>query len=209
MKIAERCAALSPSMRRVVALLVVPLLLVLACLAALRPMHQAWQAQQLWREETKQLLSDAAVAPALRDALQRQIEVVRASQLRSKLYPSSGAMGAAALLQGDIDSVMNAVQASSRTLAPIPVSEESSLLRYGVRVTASLRVNQLQDVFNRLAQHQRLLRVEQLSVVAPQVQQADENPPLAVSMDIYGYVLAAEASAVPSATVAANGGEQP
>jgi len=197
-KIAERCAALSPAMRRVVALLVVPMLIVLACLAALLPIHQAWQAQQRWREETKQLLSEAEVAPTLRDALQRQIEAVRASQLRSKFYPSGGAMGTAAVLQGDIDSVMNSAQASSRTLAPIPVAEDALLLRHGVRVTASLRIDQLQDVFNRLAQHQRLLRVEQLSVVAPQMQQADENPPLAVSMDVYGYVLAAD-----------NGGGQP
>lgn len=180
-------------MRQLIALVILPSLIVLACLAVLLPIQLAWQAQQHWRQETKQLLSEAAAAPELRDALQRQIEAVRASQLRSKFYPTGGALGAAALLQGDIDALMASVQAGNRTLAPIPVSEDSSLQRYGVHVTASLRINQLQDVFNRLAQHQRLLRVEQLTVVAPQTQMTDENPPLAVSMDIHGYALAADA----------------
>ena len=176
-------------MRRLMALFVVPLLIVMAGVLVLLPIQHAWQAQQDWRQETKQLLSKAAAAPAQQAALERQIEAVRASQLRTKFYPAGGSMGAAALLQGDIDVLMNSVQANSRTLAPIPVSEDSAMLRYGVRVAASLRINQLQDLFNRLAQHARLLRVEQLSVVAPQMQLATENPPLAVSMDIYGYAL--------------------
>lgn len=179
-------------MRRLMALFVVPALLFLAGLAALLPIQHAWQDQQNWRQETQQLLLEASTAPVLKMALKQQIEAVRASQLRSKFYPSGGAMGAGALLQGDVDALITAVQASSRTLAPIPVAEDSSLLRHGVRVTASLRIDQLQDLFNRLAQHGRLLRVEQLTVVAPQMQTPDENPPLAISMDVYGYALAGE-----------------
>lgn len=180
-------------MRRLIAVAILPSLVLLAGLAVLAPIHLGWQAQQRWRQETKQLLAEAAAAPQLRDALQRQIEAVRASQLHSRLYPTGGTMGAPALLQGDIDALMSSVQASNRTLAPIPVSDEAFLQRYGVHVTASLRINQLQDVLNRLSQHQRLLRVEQLTVVAPQMQMADENPPLAVSMDIHGYALASAA----------------
>lgn len=208
MKIAERCAALSPSMRRPVALFLIPSLLVLFCLAAVLPIQHAWQAQQRWRHETKQLLSEAARAPKLRDALQKQIEAVRSSQLRARFYRAGGAMSSAALLQGDVDVLMKGVQASSRNLTPIPVSEDAVLLRYGVRATASLRINQLQDLFNSLAQHPRLLRVEQLTVAAPQMQHPNENPPLAVSMDIYGYALASEPTPA-QATVANIGGVTP
>jgi len=191
-------------MRRLVALVILPLLFAAVCVMALLPGQQAWQSQQLWRKEAKQLLSEAAKSTARRDALERQIEAVRQSQLRTKFYPAGGAMSPGAVLQGDVDAVLTSVQASSRTLAPIAVSEDTSLLRYGVRVSASLRINQLQDLFNRLAQHQRLLRVEQLTVVAPQMQAPDENPPLAVTMDIYGYALASESAA---STVAAMAGE--
>lgn len=191
MKLATRCAALSPPMRRLVALFGLPSLLITVCLLALWPLQHAWRSQQLWRMETKRLLSQAAGSSLQRAAIERQLEAVRSSQLRTKFYAAGGAMSSSALLQGDVDVLMNSVQASSRTLVPIPVSENASVVRYGVRLSASLRMNQLRDLLNGLAQHQRLLRVEQLTVIAPQAQNATENPPLAVSMDIYGYSLAA------------------
>lgn len=208
MRIADRCAALSPPMRRQVALLALPLMLLIVWLTVLLPVRQAWQAQQRWRYETKLLLSEAGRAPSLRGALEQQLAAVRSSQLRAKFYPSGGAMSPAALLQGDIDHLMTAAQASSRTLAPIPVSEDVLLLRYGVRVSASLRIDQLQNLLNRLAHHQRLLRVEQVTVVAPQMQQPTDNPPLAISMEIYGYAMAPDVAPA-TVTVAAARGDAP
>lgn len=189
MTLADRCAALPTTARRLLALFVIPLILVALCVALLVPARQAWLAQQEWRQETRELLSAAAAAPELQTALERQIESVRRSHLREKFYPTDGVLGAAAMLQADVDLLMSSLQVPSRTIAPIPSTETESLVRHGVRLSASLRINQLQDLLNRISQHPRLIRVDQLTVVAPQMQSPEDNPPLAVSMDIYAYAL--------------------
>jgi len=114
---------------------------------------------------------------------------VRRSHLREKFYPTDGVLGAAAMLQADVDLLMSSLQVPSRTIAPIASTETESLVRHGVRLSASLRINQLQDLLNRISQHPRLIRVDLLTVVAPQMQSPEDNPPLAVSMDIYAYAL--------------------
>lgn len=189
MTLAERCAALPITTRRLLALAIVPLVLVSICASLFVPVQQAWQAQQRWRRETRQLLSEAAAAPALQTALEKQIESARRSHLHSKFYPTSGVLGPGAMLQGDIDLMMSSLQISSRTIAPIASTETASLSRHGVRLSTSLRINQLQELLNRISQHPRLMRVDLLTVMAPQMQSPEENPPLAVTMDIYAYAL--------------------
>lgn len=189
MTLSDRCAALPIVARRLLALVVVPLLLLTLCVGSFVPARQVWQAQQDWRRETRDLLSAAAAAPELQMSLERQIESVRHTHLRSKFYPTDGVLGAAAVLQGDVDLLMSSLQVPSRTIAPITAVETESLVRHGVRLSASLRINQLQDLLNRISQHPRLMRVDSLTVVAPQTQSPEDNPPLAVSMEIFGYAL--------------------
>jgi len=201
-KIVDRCAALPVASRRLLAVVVVPLLLVALCMAISTLLQQVAAAQRQWRTEAKQLLSEAASAPAMQSAIEQQLDAVRSSPLRSKFYPVGGAMTAESSLQADVDALVSSVQATSRIIAPLPASETPPLLRYGVRLNASLRINQLQNLLNGLARHSRLLRVEHLIVVAPQMQVVDENPPLAVTLDIYGYGLATDAPVAINAAAA-------
>lgn len=194
MTIADRCAALPPLSRRIIAFVVVPSVMALLGGALVMTAAAAVDAQRLWREETKELLSQAAEAPAQQAALEKQLASMRQSALWSKFYTTSGSGHAAASLQADVAALVNSVQAGGQMLAPIPAQETSLLVRHGVRVTASLRINQLQDLLNATARHARFLKVEQLTVVAPHAQPQKENPPLAVTMDIYGYELARDVS---------------
>lgn len=193
MKMVDRCAALPVTSRRLLAVVIVPTVMAAVCVGIIALLQQAVAAQREWRQETEQLLSDAASAPAMQSALEQQTEAVRRSGLRSKFYPAGGAINAAASLQADVDTLVSSVQASSRVLAPLPTTETALAVRYGVRLNASLRINQLQNLLDALSRHPRLLRVERLLVVAPQTQVAEENPPLAVTLDIFGYGLSTDA----------------
>lgn len=193
MTIADRCAALPLVARRIVAFVAVP-----AAVTALGGMlvvaaSDAVDAQRLWREQTKQLLSQAAQAPALQAAYEKQLAAVKQSAVWSKFY-ASGASQAGASLQADVATLVGGVQAGGQMLSPIPAQESSLLVRHGVRVSASLRINQLQSLLEATSRHVRFLQVEHLTIVAPHAQSPTENPPLAVTLDIYGYELARNVS---------------
>ena len=61
-----------------------------------------------------------------------------------------------------------------------------------MRFAASIRLNDLQNLLTSMSNHSHYLRVERLIVTAPQTQAPDENPPLAVTMDVFGYQHARE-----------------
>lgn len=193
MTLASRCSKLPPLTRRIVALLVAPLAVVAVGLAIWLPASYVRNAHLEWRDDARRLLAQAKSAPATQAALEQEIAAMRGSTLWSKFYAKAGSGSGAASLHADIGALLTSVQASAQSLTPIPAQDGSLFARIGVRFAASMRVNQLQSLMSALNRHTRYLRVERLSVVAPQAQSPDENPPLAVTMDVYAYELPGDA----------------
>jgi hypothetical protein len=175
--------------RRGVALVIVPVAVLTVTAAILVPVTRAREAQDEWREEARRLLAASKRADALKESLDEQIAAVRASPLWSKLYSSTGGAPLASALQSDIGMLLSRVDVSAQTLTPIAAQELPLFIRAGARITASMRVDQLRELMAALATHPRYLRVERLTIDAPRTQIDTENPPLAVTAEIYGYEL--------------------
>lgn len=189
MSFAARCASLPMAVRRSMAVLLVPALLIIGASAVHIAVSYLQETHQAWRASTKRLLSQAASAPASQAALEQELQSMRQSALWSKFYSGNASMPVATELQADVRAIFSNAQASSQTLSAIPVEESPLFLRHGVQLAASLRVHQLQQVLGAIDSHPKFLHIARLSVVAPHVQSADDNPPLAVTMDIYVYEL--------------------
>lgn len=189
MKFADRCAKLPTPQRRAIALLIAPLMVVMVIAALWLPIVHLHHRHAEWREEARRLLSLAEHAPAERAALQREITALNTSELWSRFYPGGQAVSSATSLHADIGALLSSVRVSVQSLTPIAAEESPQFTKVGIRFSASMRVNQLQGLMTAMALHSRYLRVERLLVAAPHVQSPDENPPLAVTMDVYGYEL--------------------
>ena len=61
-----------------------------------------------------------------------------------------------------------------------PPAQQGSVTRIAVRITLSVRIDQLADALDLIQKHDRQLRVESLTVQAPDFQGAQANPVLAV-----------------------------
>jgi hypothetical protein len=189
MSLAERCAKLPIASRRVVALLVVPLSIVLLVSVIWLPIGLLRQSQIDWRNEAIDTLSSTQQAPAVQAALDQQLTAMRSSPLWSRFYKTPDSVSATTALHGDLSALLSGAQASVQSLTPIPSEAQSAFTRIGVRFGASMRMNDLQNLLTAMSAHSRYLRVERLVVTAPQMQVPDQNPPLAVTMDVYGYQL--------------------
>ena len=189
MMLSRRFEELSKPSRRVLALLVAPTLLVFAASVVYLPVAYLRDAQKDWRDETRSLLSQAKGAVALETQLNGQLTALQASGLWSKFYVAEKSGAAATSLQSDVSSFLGSVQVSAQSLVPIPTAQLPRFTKIGTKVTASMRIDQLRGFLAAVASHQRYLRVEQVTVVAPQTQSIAENPPLAVTLEVYGYEL--------------------
>jgi len=191
MRLAHACSQLPGALRRGVALIAVPLGIIFVAYAAFSLVRLAYDAQQDWRSHASRMLAQTKSAAQVQVHLDQQLLVVNTSALWPKLYGSSTSGGSAALLQSDVSNLLGSAQVSVQSLAPIPSTPMAEFTQIGVRLTASMRIDQLKSFLAAATIHTHYLRVGQLTVVSPQMQTAADNPPLAVTMDVYGYELAA------------------
>lgn len=191
MSLADKCSSLPVASRRMVALVAVPLAVVLTAYLAVQAIQFVFDVQQDWRSEARSAFAQVRGAEQIQVRLDQDLLALSSSPLWSRFYSPATAGAGATLLQGDVGSLLSAVQSSAQSLTPMPSVPMAEFTKIGVRLTASMRINQLKSFLAAAASHQHYLRVEQLTVVAPQMQIATENPPLAVTMDVYGFELAA------------------
>lgn len=189
MSFAEHCAKLPTPWRRVLAVVVVPIAVLLVSAALWAPIGYVRESQAKWRANAIDTLSSAHHAPAVQQALDQQLAAMRSSPLWSKFYEAPNSAAATTALHGDLSTLLSSAHASVQSLTPIASKEEAVFTRIGVSFAASVRLNDLQHLLAAMANHSRYLRVERLVVTAPQTQLPDENPPLAVTMDVYSYQL--------------------
>jgi hypothetical protein len=187
MKLAQQCAGLPTAWRRVVALLIVPVSVLLLVALVWAPIAYVRAIQVDWRTDAIETLASAQHAPAMQAALDQQIAAMRSSPLWSRFYEAPNSASAATALHADLSALLSSAQANVQSLTPIPSQEQAAFTRIGTRFAASIRLNDLQNLLTALSNHSRYLRVERVIVTAPQTQAPDENPPLAVTMDVFGY----------------------
>src|SRR5262245_9285411 len=106
MSLAERCAKLPLHVRRVVALVAVPLALVALVGLIWLPLEAARQSQMEWRSDAIKTLSSIRHAPELQAALGQQLAALRASPLRSRVYMSPNGASATSLLHADLSALL-------------------------------------------------------------------------------------------------------
>lgn len=189
MSLVQQCEGLPRPVRRVIALVAVPALLVASVLVLYAPVRYLSGLQNDWRATTRSVMAQARSVPVLAEELNRQLTTLQSSGLWVKFYPSKEPGAAAGALQSDLSGILAGAQISAQSLAPIATGQLPYFTRIGTRLTASMRVDQLQRLLTSIANHPRYLRVEQATIVAPQSQSPEENPPLAVTLEIYGYEL--------------------
>lgn len=187
MSIAEQCAKLPTPMRRIVALLVVPLSIASLGAVLWMPISYISSSQAEWRDVAVETLAAAQRAPEIQADLDQQVERMRASPLWSKFYRMPSSAAASTALNSELSAQLTSAGASVQSLTPVPSEDQPAFTRIGVRVTASLRLNDLRTLLTAMSTHARYLRVERLIVTAPQAQVESENPPLAVTLDVVGY----------------------
>lgn len=195
MSLVRHCEQLSAPMRRLLALVVMPCAVVLVISLFYAPAAFLQSAQADWRDEAQLLLAQAKNASAVKSTLNEQLTQLQSSASWSRFYAAEPSGAAATMLQADVTGLLGSVQASAQSWSPIPSQQLPQFTRIGARLTASMRIDQLRGFLAAAAAHPRHLKVEQATIVAPQSQGAQENAPLAVTLEIHGYELRGDAQA--------------
>ncbi len=126
------------------------------------------------------------------DAIQAARVSIEGSARWRNFYPGPKADSAQLQLQTDLRTIFKEFSNPTSLIAESP-SVRGAVTRIAVRVTLTLRVDQLADALDRIQKQPRQLRVESLMVQAPEFQVPQANSMLTVQMEITALMLAAGA----------------
>jgi hypothetical protein len=200
-------STLPPRAQRVLALLVVPAALLAIWSSLLWPLLHAYQSQVEWRRTAAHTLARQRGLAAIEAAVQAQLGALPALNSWQRLYHLGTDSSAVIALQSDVSNALAASHARPQSFAPIAPAQAGPLRKVGLRVAASMTIDQLREFLRQTDELTHFVRIEHLTIVAPPLQTppgtAKENPLLSVTLDVFGF--AVEDAAVSAATSAQNG----
>lgn len=190
-------SSLRPSHQKVIALGLTAALLTLCCTYLLPALTWLVHSQSQWRSRARAELAEARGRGMLIRSLREQLTALPQAPVLTLLYYAKKAELSAAVSL-DVAQIAAATGVTLQTTTPLPDVHEGELISSGVRVTAAMTADQLRHFAERLRSHQRLLRVQRLTITSPQVQAADQNAAVTVWLDVWGYSKVTDSSAPPS-----------
>lgn len=177
-----------PAQRRALALVLIPSAIAALLWAVVLWPVLTWRStHHEWLRATQNAIARDRGLVAVEASIREQLNGVGSSGLWGKLYEVSAQSSAVTNLQADVGSLLGIARVTAQSIAPLPIAPYGAFERIGVRITASMKIDQLQQFFAAVRNHGKLIRIDGIAISAPQVQSRDQNPSLTVSADLYGY----------------------
>jgi hypothetical protein len=187
MTLVERLTGRPPAQRRMLAVVFLVVAVALLWGAVLEPLTWLVDSQSQWRTEVHRDLARALGQAAGEPALRQRVATLMTEPIWGKLYEIPNGQDGTTLIQRDVMRASAAAGVKIQGVVPVPKVEEAGLTAYGIRFTTAFTADQLKRLMGALRANVGYLRVERLTVSAPQVQPADQNAALTVTLEIYGF----------------------
>lgn len=187
MTFVKKLAARPPAQRRALAVVMFVAAIGLIWGALVVPLAWVVASQDEWRAEVRKDLARSLGRAASEPDLHRRLVALKAEPVWGKLYEVPDGQDATALVQRDVMRAGTSSGVNIQAIIPVPKVEEAGLVGYGLRFTATLSADQLKKLVDALRANTGYLRVERLTIGAPQVQRTDQNAALNVTVEVYGF----------------------
>ena len=187
--IADHLGRLPPKMQRVLALAVLPTIVVAALASAAWPAWHAYRAQADWRLDSTLTLARQRGIAEIEPLVRAQLEALPKLKMWRRFYRLNTDGSAVAAIQSDLSRALSASRARPQAFEPLALAAIGPLHPVGIRVSVSLTIDQLRDFLQQTGRLEHFVRIAKLSINAPAVQAAQDNPPLMVVMDVVGFAV--------------------
>lgn len=184
--LAERIVAQPASARRALALVLVAAIAA-ASIAVVHTICDIVSSQDIWRSTARNALARDRGVAANGSQIRGSLESLGSAPVWNRLYAPGADADGAQLVQRDLMSLGTSAGAVIQSAVALPAVEGAELRSHGVRLVASMSIDQLRNFIAGIRAHTRYLRVQELSISAPQTQALDVNPPLTVTVTVLGY----------------------
>jgi Type II secretion system (T2SS), protein M subtype b len=182
--------ALSPIQQRGLALSLFGVALALLWLGLIAPVAEYFGHSAERRQGDLDSLSRDRALISQDSNTQAALSAIGKSPRWARFYDTQKPDKAVLQMQSDLREVFKAPN-NPTSMTAVPVVVEGALTRIATKITLSLTIDQLTEALARLHSHAQLLRIESLSIQAPDYQMPDSNPTLSIQAEIVGFMVTA------------------
>ena len=136
------------------------------------------------REQERKYRNAVNDLPRLRDAAKRQSDAASAANM---LLTGASDAVAAAELQSSLKDMVEGEGATIMSAAILPAEAEGAFRRVGLRITFAGNIELLTTVLLQIEETRPMLFVGDFDIHQSASEGEDDNPMLAVSLDVFGY----------------------
>ena len=179
---------LSPVQQRCIAIALSGVALALLWFGLIDPVAGYFRHSADQRETDLNALSRDRALVSQDSSTEKMFTALASSPRWARFYETQKADKAVLQMQSDLREVFKAPN-NPTSMTAVPVSFEGPLTRIATKVTLSLTIDQLTESLSRLNSHAQLLRIESLTIQAPDYQAADTNPTLSIQAEIAGFMV--------------------
>lgn len=179
---------LSPLQQRGIALLLLGMGVLLLWFGLIDPIADYFRRGADQRAADLNALSRDRALVSQDNQIQAALTALKESPRWARFYQTQKADKAVLQMQSDLREVFKAPN-NPTSMTAVPVQVEGSLTRIATKVTLSLTIDQLTESLARLHSHAQLLRIESVTIQAPDYQPADTNPTLSIQAEIVGFMV--------------------
>ena len=203
MTLVESLSSRPPLQRRVLAVSILIIGAALIWGVVIEPLGWILVSQAEWRTDVRRELARIRGRAESEPALRKRLEALPSAPVWGKFFQVPKGQDGGALVQRDVLTVGTAAAVTVQAVTSVSKVQEVGLVGYGIRFTALMSADQLRKFMDALRGNAHYLRVERLSITAPQSQRADENASLTVTMEVYGYTRDGDSSGADSSSTRA------
>lgn len=178
---------LTPRIRRLIAFALLAVVLSFAWFCVVQPVTNLLIDQQERRAIALRTLKRHRSLLATQPAIEASLATVKESPRWRNFYSDRTPDAASLQLQADLRSLLKDSHNPTSMFAESPVTQGPAT-RIAVRLTLSMRIDELAVALDRLQKQSKQLRVENLTIRAPDIQSAQSNPVLIVQAQISAWV---------------------
>jgi hypothetical protein len=179
---------LSARGRRLTALCLLGAVTAVLWLGVVAPILDHYRNAQDTRAEDLRALSRDRALLALEPSIRTALVTLDHSPHWARLYDSQKPEQAVLRLETDLRELLKAPN-NPTSMTAQPPDAQGPLTRVRVKVALSMPVDQLAQTLARLSSHSKLLRIESLTIQAPDYQAVDTNPNLSIQAEIAGFMV--------------------
>ena len=177
----------NPLLARILAIAILVTVLMGLSQWLLQPIFQSYSEQWQQNAQLEKTVARYATIIANEAKYKDSLTTIKQNPLPQIWYRASTVTSLGAAIQNDVRQIIVAAGASIDSMQSLPPTAQDGMNQIGISIAMRTDVKTLNKVMRAISSHHKLLKIDNISIRAPEIQANSGQPSISVKWDVVGH----------------------